>query len=250
MTQTTDNRLTKALRRLVPVAVLALAAVAVVALDAHTYLSFDALREHRTALTDFVDQRFAAALLFYIAAYAVSTALSLPGGAILSVAGGFLFGGWLGGVFVIIGATLGATALFITAKTVLGDSLRTRAGPWLERMQEGFAENAFSYLLVLRLVPLFPFFVVNLVPAFLGVTLRTYVVATLIGIIPGVLVFSFAGAGIGSVLDSGGDFSPGAVLTPEIIAALSGLALLSLLPVLYKRVKKQREAHNPCSSCP
>ena len=240
MKQTTNNRLANVLRRLIPVVLLALMAGAVYVLDLHTYLSFDALREHRSTLTAFVEHRLVAAALLYITAYAVSTALSLPGGAVLSIAGGFMFGGWLGGLLVIIGATLGATALFLTAKTVLGDALRARAGPWLERMQEGFRENAFNYLLVLRLIPLFPFFVVNLVPAFLGVSLRTYVVATAIGIIPGALAFTFAGAGVGSLLDTGGEFSPGAVLTQEIIAALSGLALLSLLPVLYKRFKNQR----------
>jgi uncharacterized membrane protein YdjX (TVP38/TMEM64 family) len=109
-------------------------------------------------------------------------------------------------------------------------------------MEAGFRENAFSYLLVLRLIPLFPFVVVNLVPAFLGVPLATYVVGTFIGIIPGTLVFILAGAGLGSIFDRGGAFTVDSVLTPEIVAGLIGLSLLSLLPVVYKRVKARKSA--------
>ena len=166
--------------------------------------------------------------------------MSLPGGAILSIAGGFLFGAWLGTLYIVVGATVGATAVFLITRTALGDALRARAGPWLKSMEAGFQENALSYLLVLRLVPLFPFFVVNLVPAFLGVGLRTYVVGTFVGIVPGAFVFAFTGAGLGSVFDSSESFSPAAVLTPEVIVALTGLALLSLLPVAYKKIKTRR----------
>lgn len=223
------------LRRLAPLALLAVAAGIVFALDLHTYLRFEALREHREALTDFVAAHAVLAAVAYVLVYAVSTALSLPGGAVLSVAGGFLFGGLLGGGLVVIGATAGATLIFIAARTVLGDVLRERAGPWLATMRAGFQRNALSYLLTLRLIPLFPFFVVNIVPAFLDVRLRTYVVATFFGIIPGALVFTFAGAGIGVVLDSGEEFHPSAILTPQILIALTGLGLLTLASVLYRR---------------
>ncbi len=162
--------------------------------------------------------------------------------AVLTIAGGFLFGITFGTLYVVVGATLGATAIFLLARSTLGDLLRAKAGPWLQRMEAGFSENAFSYMLVLRLIPLFPFFVVNLVPAFLGVSLRTYVVGTFIGIIPGTLVFILAGAGLGSVFDQGGAFTVESVLTPQIIAGLIGLSLLSLLPVVYKHVKARRFA--------
>ncbi len=224
-------------KRLLPVAIIALAAALVFALDLHQYLSFEALREHRTTLLDFVSRNAVLAAFLYIAVYATSTALSLPGGTVLSIAGGFLFGGLLGGAWVVLGATAGATLIFLVARTVLGDGLRRRAGPWLAKLQAGFQENAFSYLLVLRLVPLFPFFVVNLVPAFLGVSIRVYVIATVVGIVPGALVFTFTGAGLGAVLDSGEPLTPGAILTPEIVFALTGLAVLALIPVLYKRFK-------------
>ena len=206
----------------------------------HEYLSFEALREHRHLLVDFVDNRALLAVAAFLAIYALATAVSLPGGAILSIAGGFLFGPWFGTLYVVVGATVGATAVFLIAKTAFGDALRRKAGGALKKMEAGFQENAFSYLLVLRLIPLFPFFLVNLVPAFLGVPLRIYVLGTFIGIIPGAFVFVFTGAGLGSVFDSAESFSPAAVLTPEVIAALVGLALLSLAPVVYKKVKAKR----------
>lgn len=226
-------------KRLLPLFVIAGAIAAVFAFGLEEYLSFDALRDNREVLTAFVQQNYAVALLAFVAIYAVATALSLPGGAILTITGGFLFGTVLGTAYVVVGATVGAVVVFLAARTALGDSLRRRAGPWLRKMEDGFKENALSYLLVLRLVPLFPFFVVNLVPAFLGVPLRTYVIGTFIGIIPGAFVFASVGAGLGSVFDSMEEFSPASVLTTEVVIALVGLAVLSLVPVLYKRLRRK-----------
>ena len=225
------------LRRLWPLLALVLAVGAAFALDLDRYLTFEALREHREALTAFVDRNMVVAALTYAGVYALAIALSVPGGALLTIAGGFLFGSVVATILVVLAATLGATLVFLIAKTTLGDPLRARAGPFLKRMEAGFQEDAFNYLLVLRLIPLFPFWIVNLVPAFLGVPLRTYVLGTLIGIIPGSFVFASVGAGIGSVLDSGEDFSPSSVLTPQIVIALAGLALLALLPVVYRKLK-------------
>ncbi len=208
--------------------------------DLDRYLTFMALKEHRHMLVSFVEQRMVLAVLTYMAVYALATAVSVPGGAILSIAGGFLFGPWLGTLWIVIAATIGAAAIFLIARTALGGPLRRRAGAALRRMEAGFEKNAFSYLLTLRLIPLFPFFLVNLVPAFLGVTLRTYVMATLIGVIPGAFVFASAGAGLGSVFESSQSFSAKSVVTPEILVALTGLGLLSLLPVAYKRIRARR----------
>ena len=155
----------------------------------------------------------------------------------MTIVGGFLFGLALGTTFVIISATIGATALFLVAKTTISDALKSRMGPWLKKMEQGFQENAFNYLLAMRLIPVFPFFVVNLVPAFLGVRLKTYFFATLIGIIPGSMVYIQVGAGLSSIFDSGEDFSAAGILTPDVILALVGLAILSLLPILYKKFK-------------
>ena len=225
-----------AIKRYLPLLVPVAGLVAFFALDLGRYVSFEVLRENRVTLLTWVQNAGVLAVLTYMAVYAVAVALSLPGGAVLSITGGFLFGAVWGTVYIVISATLGATALFLIARTTLGDSLRTKAGPWLQKMEAGFQENAMNYLLVLRLVPLFPFFVVNLVPAFLGVSLSTYVVGTLVGIIPGTFVYATVGAGLGSIFEAGGEFSA-EILTPQIRLALIGLAVLALIPVVYKKIK-------------
>ena len=201
---------------------------------------FEALRAYRQEALDYVARNAVVAGVAFVVIYALAIAFSLPGGAMMTIAGGFVFGWMLTATYVVFAATAGATALFLVARTAVGDRLRARAGPWMRKMEAGFQENALSYLLFLRLVPLFPFFVVNLAPAFLGVSARTYVIATFFGIIPGTIVFSLAGGGLGSALDAGGDFSVSAALTPEIVAALVGLAVLALSPVVYKRVRARR----------
>lgn len=226
-------------KRFIPLLILIIGLVAFFAFDLDRYLSFDVLREHRQELRIWVHNAGMLAALSYMAIYAAAIAFSLPGGALLSITGGFLFGALWGTVYIVIGATVGATALFLIAKTTLGDLLRAKAGPWLQKMEAGFQENALSYLLVLRLVPLFPFFIVNLVPAFLGVPLSTYVVGTFIGIIPGTFVYATVGAGLGSIFDAGGAFSASGILTPQILTALIGLALLALIPVVYKKMKSR-----------
>jgi len=229
-------------RRLLPVVVLALAIVLVFASGLHRYLSFDALRQNRQILQDLVARHQALAALGYVAIYAAAVALSVPGAAVLTVAGGFLFGALEGTVLVVIGATVGATLLYLAAKTALGDALRARAGGLVHKLEAGFRENALSYLLVLRLVPLFPFWLVNLAAAVLGVPPATYVLGTFVGIIPGSYVYASVGAGLGSVFDQGGEPSLKGALTPQVLVALVGLALLSLVPVAYKRLKGQRVA--------
>lgn len=222
-------------RSLWPLAVLAAGFGLFFATGANELLTLDALRQHRETLLGWVDNQLTLAALSFVVIYAAMTAFSLPIATLATVLGGFLFGAVFGTTLVVIGATIGATILFIAAKTSIGDSLRNRAGPTLRRMEAGFRENAFSYLLVLRLIPVFPFFLVNLAPAFLGVSLRTFVIATFLGIIPGSFVYVQVGTGLGSVLDAGSELSLTGVLTPDVIIALVGLAVLSLLPVVYRR---------------
>ena len=227
-------------RRLLPLLVLVAGLLAFFAFDLDRYVSFDALRMHRGELLAFVAEHRLWAGLAFMAIYVAAVALSLPGGTVLSLIGGFLFGAVASTGLVVVSATLGATILFVIAKSALGDPLRAKAGPWMGRLAEGFQKNELSYLLFLRLVPLFPFFVVNLVPAFLGVRLRDYVLATFVGIIPGTFVYNLAGAGLGSILDSGEDFTVSSVLTSEVKLALFGLAVLALVPVVYKQVKARQ----------
>src|SRR5262249_12788168 len=153
----------------------------------------------------------------------------------LSTLSGFLFGTWWGGVCNLVAATLGATIIFILAKTVLGDLLRARAGPLLQKLEAGFRENELSYMLVLRLVPLFPFWLVNLAPAFLGVRLSTFIIGTFIGIIPGAFVFASVGTGLGGLLESGATPDGSALLQPRVLIPVIGLIVLALIPVVYKR---------------
>lgn len=227
-------------RRLVPVIILLAGLVAFFAFGLNRYLTFEALRDNRAWLLAHVRESAALAAAVYMLAYVAVVAFSLPGGAVMTIAGGFLFGQVLGTVYVVIAATIGATILFVAARTAFGELLRARAGPFLQRMEAGFRENALSYLLVLRLIPAFPFFIVNLVPAFLGVPIGVYVAGTFLGIIPGTFVYATVGAGLGSIFDSGETFTADSILTTEIVTALVGLAVLALLPVAYKRWRRAR----------
>lgn len=226
--------------RLIPLLGLMLAAVAFFALGLDRYVSLDLLRTHRETLTDFVGTHYLLAAATFIGIYAIVTGLSVPGAAVLTLSGGFLFGTVGGTIYAVAGATLGATAVFLAARSAFADVLRARAGRAIAMMRNGFREDAFSYMLFLRLVPAFPFFLVNLVPAFLGVSTRTYVLATVIGIVPGGFVFASVGAGLGSIFDQQGQIGLGDVMTPQIILAMVGLGLLSLLPVAARKLLGRR----------
>ncbi len=226
--------------RVALVAALAAGFVSFFAFGLDDYATIEALREHRNLLRARVDDHAVLAPAVFMALYAAAVAFSLPGGAAMTIAGGFLFGNVFGAAYVAAAATVGASAVFLIARTALGEPLRARAGPWLGRLEAGFQRNAFSYLLVLRLVPLFPFFVVNLVPAFLGVRLMPYVGATLVGIVPATFVYATVGAGLDSLFESGGEFTAAGILTPEIVTALVGLAVLAVLPVAYKRYRARK----------
>ncbi len=223
---------------------LLLGAVAVVlivvyASGLHRYLSLDQLTPHYEALRAWAERYPLLAPLLFGTVYAAAVAVSVPGALVLTLTAGFLFGTWIGGLVAVIAATLGATAIFLIARTSLGEPLRRRAtGAAFQRMQQGFQEDALSYLMVLRLLPLFPFWLVNLVPAFLGVPLRTFVLATAVGMLPGTLVYAGLGNGVGVVLAMGEEPDMGIVFRPAIFGPLLGLAGLALLPVLYKRWRR------------
>ncbi|MDQ6969930.1 MAG: TVP38/TMEM64 family protein [Mariprofundus sp.] len=223
------------LKRIMPLLIVAAVLVLFFVFDLGRFLSFDALAQHRVLLLAWVDAHALLAPLLYVLLYIAVVAFSLPGGLLMTLCGGFFFGALAGGLYAVVGATLGATALFMIAKTSLGDYLLAKAGDMVRKMQQGFAEDALSYMFVLRLVPLFPFFIVNLVPAFLGVPLRTYLIATFFGIMPATFVYALTGSGLGSVLDQGEGVTLSGILTSEMLAALLALALLAVLPVLYKR---------------
>ncbi|MBB5518052.1 TVP38/TMEM64 family protein [Amphiplicatus metriothermophilus] len=226
--------------RFAPLLAIAVGLGLVFALGLDKYLSLDALRAHHEALAAFVARNFWGALALFMLAYALVVALSLPGGAMMSVAAGFLFGIWTGTAVVVVAATLGASAIFIAARTAFGEFLRARAAGFVRRIEDGFSRNAFSYLLLLRLIPLFPFFVVNIAPAFTRIKTREYVLATFIGIIPGSFAYVSAGNGLGAILARGGEVAFGRLLLqPEILTPIVALSVLALLPVLWRVLRRR-----------
>jgi uncharacterized membrane protein YdjX (TVP38/TMEM64 family) len=223
------------LRRLWPLALLLAALALAYALGLHRILSFDALAAHRASLLGFVAARPVVVALAYLAAYLGVVAFSLPGGAVMTLAGGFLFGPWLGTALAAAGATAGACLLFLGARHALGDALARRAGPLLERVREGLRRDGFWYLLSLRLIPVVPFWLLNLAPALVGMRFLPYAAATAIGIIPGTAVYAGIGAGLGGILVRGERPDLSVILSPGILLPLLGLAALSLLGAWWRR---------------
>lgn len=222
------------LQRLAPLLVLGAAIAAVYGLGLQRQLSWAALATHQAALHALVRAHPLASAAAYVAIYAVAVALSLPGGAVLTVAGGLLFGVAPGAALAVLGATLGAALLFLIARYALYDLLAAKAEPLMARIRPGLERNGFSYLLALRLLPVFPFWLVNLAPALAGLRLAPYVAATFLGIIPGAVVFASIGAGVGGVLASGGTPDLSLIFSPRIVLPLLGLAALSLAPVAWR----------------
>ncbi|MGH7097352.1 MAG: TVP38/TMEM64 family protein [Stellaceae bacterium] len=227
------------LHRLVPLAVIAVAAAVFLTLGGERTVSFAALAAHHAWLMKLVARWGILALAVYAAIYAGLTALSVPGAAVLTIAGGFLFGTWIGGFGAVVGATLGASAIFLAARAGLAD-LAARAGPRAARIAAGFRADAFNYLLVLRLVPLFPFWLVNLAAGIAGMRLLPYIAATFLGIIPGALVYAALGSGLGHLLAAGQAPDLALVFHPRVLAPLLGLAVLALIPVGYRRWQARR----------
>ncbi len=227
---------------MLPAAVLVTGLVLFFALDLDRYFDLEMLREHRNWLIGRVEELGVLAILLYTLLYMTLTAFSIPLGGILTIAAGFFFGTLVAASCAVVGGTLGAIIVFLAARTAFGELLRAKAGSALERMEVGFRENAFNYLLTLRLIPIFPFWLINLVPAFLGMPLRSYAVATFVGVIPGALVYASLGNGLGEILDAGLELDLGILLKPAVLFPLLALAVLALLPVAYKKIKGRRAA--------
>ncbi len=227
-------------KRLLPLLILLVGLGLFFAFDLGHYLSLDALAEHQDWLQGQIAEYGLLANLIFVAIYVIATAFSVPGGSLLTIVGGFLFGTIAATICVIIGATVGAVCLFLAARYALFDVLHAKAGPALLKMERGFKENALNYLLFLRLVPLFPFWLVNLVPALLDVPLKTYVIATAIGIIPGTFVIASVGNGLGEILAAGETPDVSVILEPHVLIPILGLAVLALIPVFYKAWKAHK----------
>jgi uncharacterized membrane protein YdjX (TVP38/TMEM64 family) len=224
--------------RWVPLGLIVAALAAALALRVDRYLSFEELAAHRDWLLAEVERWGLGAAACFAAAYAGVIALSIPGGTVLTLLAGFLFGPFWGTVYAVVGATLGATAVFLAARTALGGVLRRRAGRFVRKLEDGLRRDAFYYLLFLRLVPLFPFWLVNLVPALLDVKLSTFIAATFIGIIPATAVFAGLGDGLGAIIDAGQRPDLGIVLEPRVLLPLLALAVLALVPVVVRHFRR------------
>jgi uncharacterized membrane protein YdjX (TVP38/TMEM64 family) len=239
-------------RRFGPLGVLAAVILLILAMGWHHHVTIEnivALRDRSHLL---LDQHRVLAILAYVAVYILLAALCLPGGPILTATGGLLFGWVVGGLATVVGATIGATVLFLIARTAVGGALGERSAPWLAKLRAGFQRDALSYLLFLRLVPAFPFWFVNVAPAVLGVPLRTYVIGTFFGIIPGTFAFASAGAGLDSVIMAakaehaecvarkGAEACTFAIhasslVTKELMLAFVLLGLVALIPVALRK---------------
>lgn len=230
------------LRRLLPVTILLAGLVLFLLLGLERYLSYDMLARHKAVVTAWVAEHTLLAAICFLVAYAIIVAFSLPVAVLITPVGGFLFGVWLGSILSVLGATLGSIAVFLAARSAFYDLFRARAGASLARLEAGFRRNDFSYLLFLRLVPVFPFWLVNIVPALLGMRLDRYVVATLIGIVPAAVVYASVGDGLGKVLKRGEHPNLGIIFEWHILLPLLGLATLSLVPVVYSRWRSRSGA--------
>ena len=232
-----------AILRYLPLIAIALVA-AIGAFTLRDYLSFDALRDNREALIAFRDGNYVLTALVFVAAYMVIVAFSLPGAAIATLTGGFLFGIFPGVLFNVVGATAGAVIIFLAAQWGLGEKLKERmdaSDGMVAKIKQGIDENQWSMLFFIRLVPAVPFFVANLIPAFLGIPLYRFVISTFIGIMPGGLVYTSVGAGLGDVFAKGETPNLGIIFEPHILLPILGLCALSLMPIVIKKLTGKKD---------
>lgn len=207
-------------------------------------LSFEMLKDNRETLLSFRDANYALTVGLFIAAYIVIVSFSLPGATIATLTGGFLFATFPGALFNITGATLGATAIFLAARWGLGETLAARMDTStgsVKKIKDGIDENQWEMLFLIRLVPAVPFFVANLVPALVGVPLSRFVITTFLGIIPGAVVFTSVGAGLGEVFARGETPDLGIIFEPRILLPILGLCVLAALPILIKAVRGKKD---------
>jgi uncharacterized membrane protein YdjX (TVP38/TMEM64 family) len=228
------------LKRAAPIVAILAGLVLFFALGLNRYFSLDALKDNRDALRNWVDVSPYLAIGVFILVYAGAVAISFPGASVLTVFGGFLFGLWPGVPAIVIAATIGAAIVFLASKTALSGILSKRAGGFVERMEKGFHEDELSYMFLLRLVPVFPFWAINIAAGVIGVSLRNFLIGTSIGIIPGTLVYASFGNLASTAFDAGENISlTGILFKAEALLPIIGLAVLSVIPIALKRFSKR-----------
>jgi len=222
--------------RFIPLIILLLLMGIVYFFGINEYISWEVFKEHRDSLKEFVSLHPIGSSFAYMGIYALLTALSIPAAFLISMIGGFLFPQPLSTLLVVIGATFGATILFLVAKYSLKDVWGVKFSKLLKPMQKGFQKNAMTYLLILRLLPIFPFWLVNIAPAFFNVAIWVFVWTTFLGIIPGAFVYTQAGRGIDAIFEGEGPISFWNLLNTEMIIALIGIVLLAFIPMIVKYI--------------
>ena len=242
MSDTTEASKSGMMRRLPMIIILVVAAIGAFTLK--DYLSFETLRDNRESLIAFRDNNFFLTVLVFVAAYVAIVALSLPGSTVATLTGGFLFGTAFGTVFNVMSAGTGAVLIFLAARYGFGEKLGAKlesSDGAIKKIKDGIDENQWSMLFLIRLVPAVPFFVANLLPAFLEVPLHRFAVSTFIGIIPGAFVFTSVGAGLGAVFEAGETPNLGIIFEPHIILPILGLSVLAALPIVLKVVTGKKD---------
>lgn len=232
-------------QRAIPIAVLAAGLVTFFALGLQHYLSLESLRANRLLLLGYVHAHPVQAAALFTLVYVGVVAFSIPGGTILTISAGFLFGTVEAAILGTCSATIGGTILFLATKTALADYFRARMGPRLQRFEDGFNKNAFSYLFVSRLIPMFPFPIVNIASGLLGVKTRIFASATFLGIIPATVVFAGLGSGLGKLFDRGIKPDLHLMLRPQILIPLAGLAVLAMIPPIWRAIANWRAPKSP-----
>ncbi len=231
-------------RRFAPIVVILSGLAAGYFFGLHEFLAFESLVEHRDTLMRHVMDNIYLSSLIYLVVYVAAVAFSFPAASLLTIIGGFLFGWLLGGTLTAFGATIGATIIYLAARTAMGDFLRKMAGPGIARLADGFRDNAFGYLLVLRLAPVFPFFAMNIAPALFNVPVRIYVAATFIGILPGTYAYAYLGQGLDSVIlsarEAGRDVALADLVTTELSIAFAALAVVAAIPIVLRKLRAGR----------
>ncbi len=222
-------------KRLLPVFAVVLLLVVGYARGYHEFFSLEHIAAHRDQLLAFVEANGAVAALTYVVVYIIAVAISFPGASILTIAGGLMFGWLTAGLLTVFAATIGASIIFLVARTACGDVLKDKAGPRLAKLQAGFQENAFTYLLSIRLIPAFPFWLINLAPALFGMKLVPYVIATALGIVPGTFAYAYFGQSLRSAIGEDGP-----VVSAELLLGFVALGLATLIPIMIKRYRQTR----------
>ncbi|MDC0738329.1 TVP38/TMEM64 family protein [Cognatishimia sp. SS12] len=239
MTETPKTGMTKHVPLL---AILIVAAIGAFTLK--DYLSFETLRDNREALLAYRDDNYLLTVLLFITAYVAIVAFSLPGATIATLTGGFLFATFPGALFNVTAATIGAVLIFLAARWGLGEKLAAKmegSEGAVKKIKDGIDENQWSMLFLIRLVPAVPFFVANLVPALVGVPLRRFVISTFLGIIPGGVVYTSVGAGLGEVFERGETPNLGIIFEPQILLPILGLCLLAALPIAINALRGKKD---------